>query len=78
MSRGIVCDKCGKSMKDKDYEKMLNDYSSKTLIIPDDYMMSRGLNLCFDCMEIYRNVVIEPTIELKKRLCKWFWGEDAE
>lgn len=80
MSRGFICDKCGKAWKEREFigtheiitEEEIKTLSSDIKIYTDDFLISNGIDICPECSKEYINLFVKPRMELLKRKLEWF------
>ena len=80
MSRGFICDKCGKAWKAREFirsyeiftEEEAKTLSSDIKIYNDEFLASRGIDICPECSKEYINLFVKPGMEIFKRKLEWF------
>lgn len=80
MSRGFICDKCGKAWKEREFirsheiftEEEVKTLSSDIKIYNDDFLGCRGIDICPECSKEYINLFVKLEMEIFKRKLEWF------
>lgn len=76
MSIGLICNKCGKSWREKKYRTSHEILLANTEVFMDDFLASRGMDLCPECSAEYIEQFIKPQQEIHKQKLKWFGMEN--
>ena len=70
--RGFICNKCGKSWREKEYYRTSEISLNRVQVFMDDFLGSRGMDLCPECSVEYIEQFIKPQQELYKKKLEWF------
>ena len=73
--KGFICNKCGKSWRENWYSRSHEIPLTETQVFMDDFLGSRGMDLCPKCSAEYIEQFIKPQQELYKKKLEWFGME---
>ena len=54
--RGFICNKCGKSWREKEYYRTSEISLNRVQVFMDDFLGSHGLDLCPECSAVQEKI----------------------